>query len=204
MGGTVNRIILIAAALLAGFVGGAVGTVVMQRPQTRTDEVIRARGFELLDEAGRVVAYWGIDKGQNAVLAFASHWPKAPRGGGVVSDHPPLPLDDPENQRAAIGVIDDSPFLIMRGSNGKELVGLGLSAFGKPAMWMSDETGPRLHLGVQGSDTPGPEDNDWGFALYPDMAWLGMHTEKQGGHTYVSAGFSINKNKIMYPYGQPK
>jgi hypothetical protein len=114
------------------------------------------------------------------------------------------PLDEPDNQRVSLGVIDDSPFLIIRGANGKQLAALGLSAFGKPALWMADETGPRVHLGVQGSDTPGPQDNDWALVFNPERVWLGMQTLKEGGHTYVRGGFSVNRDKLKYPYDEPK
>ncbi len=200
-----NRIVLVAAALLAGFIGGILGALVMRSgEQAHPGQPIRARSFELADESGRVVSFWGIDKRQNAVLAFGSHWPKTPRGGGAVPDRPPLALDDPDNQRAAIGVVNDSPFLSLRGTDGKTRASLDLSEYGKPALWMADETGLRVHLGVEGSDTPGPQDNDWSLAFYPERARIGMYTEKDGGQTYVRGRFAVHRDKIKYPYQQPK
>ena len=118
--------------------------------------------------------------------------------------HPPLKLDDPHNQRAAIGVTDDSPFLEFRGANGETRARLDLSIYGKPALLMRDETGPRVLLGIDQSDTPGPQDNDWALSFYPERVWLGMHTFKEQGQTYVQGGFSVNRDKLKYLYEQPK
>jgi hypothetical protein len=196
---------VIVAALLAGFVGGVFGTLVMPtRKQPNPEQVVRARSFELVDEAGRVMSYWGVDKFNNAVLAFGSNWPPTPAGGGVLPGHPRLRLDDPDNQRAVIGVIGDAPFLHLSAADGKTRVRLYLSSYGKPFLLMEDESGPRVALGIDQSDTPGPQDNDWALQFYPERAWLGMHSLKEGGQTYVQGGFSFNQDKVKYPYQQPK
>lgn len=191
---------LVVAALLAGFLGGVFGAVVIRtRQESQPQELVRARTFELIDEAGLTVSYWGIDKQQNAVLAFGSHWPK--RAG---ESHPVLRLDDPDSQRVAIGVIDDLPFLHLKGADGKTRVRLYLSGYGKPFLLMEDETGPRVLLGVQQSDTPGPKDNDWVLDFGPDRARIGMYAERVGGQTYVRGGFTVHRDKVKYPYDQPK
>jgi hypothetical protein len=70
---------------------------------------------------------------------------------------------------------------------------------------MEDETGPRVLLGVEQSDTPGPQDNDWVLDFSPDgRARIGMFTEKDGGQTYVRGLFSVNRDKIKYPYQQSR
>lgn len=55
-----KQILVVAAALATGFLGGALGSrVAGVAEKPRTEQVIRARGFELVDEAGRAISYWG-------------------------------------------------------------------------------------------------------------------------------------------------
>jgi hypothetical protein len=191
-----KQIFFIVTALLAGFVGGILGTrVIPPREQPPPGQGVRARRFEVVNEAGQAISYWGVDKGQNAVLAFGS--------GRALPGHP-LGLEDPHNQRAAIGVIDDSPFLKLRGVDGQTRVRLLLSLFGKPVLLMEDESGPRVLLGLEQSDTPGAGDNDWSLAFYPERARIGMYTEKDRGQTYVRGSFSVHRDKVKYPYEHPK
>ncbi len=200
-----KQIFVVAAALLAGFVGGILGTrVAPSRDQTPLRQVIRARSFELVDEAGQTISYWGMDKGENVVLAFGGHHAMPSGAGRPLSDHSPLSLTDPDNQRAVIGVVDGIPFLKLRGADGKTRVRLLLSIYEKPILLMEDETGPRVSLGVQQSDTPGPQDNDWTLDFYPERARIGMYAVKEGGQTYVLGGFAVNRDKVKYPYNQPK
>lgn len=200
-----KQILTIVAALLAGFVGGILGTrVAPARHEGSPEQIVRARSFELVNKSGQAISYWGVDKGDNAVLAFASHWPATSGGPHDPSGPPPQPLDNPRNQRMAIGVIDDSPFLIVRGADGKTRVRLLLSMYGKPVLLMEDETGPRVLLGVEQSDTPGPRDNDWSLAFFPERARIGMYTEKLGGQTYIRGSFGVRRDRAKYPYDQPK
>jgi hypothetical protein len=167
--------------------------------------VVRARSFELVDEAGKAISYWGIDKGSNAVLAFGSRRPTTPARAGRQPGKFPLELDDPQKQLVAFGLLgDDGPFLFMRGADEKTRVRLYLSEYGKPFLLLEDENTPRVALGIDQSDTPGPQDNDWALSFYPERVWLGMHTFKEGGKTYVQGGFSVHQDKLMYPYGQQK
>jgi hypothetical protein len=190
-----KQILTVAAALAAGFFGGLLGTQVTHiREQARPEAVVRAHRFELVDEAGQAISYWGVDKGQNLVLAFGSHWPASLPGEPAHPARYPAALDDPENQRAAIGVMEDSPFLSFRGPDGKDLLHMNLSIFAKPRLWMSDETGARLGLGVEQSDTPGPEDNNWSLSFSPERARLGMNAEKVGGQIYVH-GYSASTRR---------
>ena len=157
---------------------------------------VRAHSFELVNEAGQKISYWGVDKGQNAVLAFGR--------GGTIPGHPGLGLGDPHSQRAVIGLTDDSPFLMLRGPDGETRVRLLLSIYGKPVLLMEDETGPRVLLGLEQSDTPGPGDNDWALAFYPERARIGMYTVKDGKQTYVRGSFAVHEDKVKYPFQQPK
>jgi hypothetical protein len=186
-----KQIFLIVAALLAGFLGGILGTRVGRTRQQNSEQVIRARSFELVNEAGRAISYWGVDEAQNVVMAFGN---RGQTGG------PPLRLEDPENQLTAIGLQGDTmPYLKMSGSDRKTRVRLYLTMDGKPMLLMEDETGPRLSLGIEQSDTPGPDDNDWSLVFRPEVARIGLHAEKHQGQTYVQGGVFVSKDKIKYP-----
>jgi hypothetical protein len=183
--------------MLAGFVGGILGSGAMRtREQAHSEQVIRARSFELLDQTGQVISYWGVDKGQNVVLAFGK--------GGSLPGHPGLGIGDPHNQRAAIGLIEDVPFLDFKGADGQTGLSMMLNLYAKPMLLMEDKTGPRVLLGVEQSDTPGSGDNDWSLAFYPERARIGMYTEKDGGQTFVRGSFAVHNDRVKYPYQQTK
>jgi hypothetical protein len=157
-----KQITLFAAATLTGFVGGVLGTLVTQRSQrSAAPQIIRAQRFELLDGTGKPIAFWGIDKRNYAVLAFGGYWPDQSDRKTQPPTNPLAGLDDPRNHRVSIGVIDEIPFLALTGADGKARVRLDLSSDGKPALLMGDEREWRMSLGVEQSDTPGPQDNDW-------------------------------------------
>src|ERR1700753_1490608 len=130
------------AALIAGFVGGVLGMLVLSAHQSsRPKQVVRARAFDLVNEAGDPISFWGVDGGQNAVLAFGSRGLSL-NGGGPHAV--PAGLSAPENQVTALGLQgNDSPILTMRGADGKTRVRLLLSSYAKPVLTMGDETGPR-------------------------------------------------------------
>ncbi len=189
-----KQLYLILAALLAGFFGGLLGTRVGHSRDQNPEAVVRARSFELLDERGQMISFWGVDQGQNAVLAFGS------RGLAPGGDRPrntPPGLSNPDNQLAAIGLLgEDSPMLKMRGADGKPRVKMLLSTDAKPVLVMGDEKGPKVSLGVEQSDTPGPEDNNWALMFAQERARIGMGIEKEGGQTYVRGVFFIARDKI--------
>jgi hypothetical protein len=137
-----------------------------------------------------VISYWGVDKTDYVAPAFASHWPKDR------ANHPVGPLDDPDNQKAAFGIVDDSPFLLMKGTDGKKRISLALSDWEKPLLWMGDGHGKRLALGVEHSDTPNANDNDWFLRFVPDRAMIGMAAGTEGGQKYVEGIFRVNKDKV--------
>lgn len=193
---------LVVAALAAGFVGGIASTFALRGyTQPRPEQVLRARSFELVDDAGRAISYWGIDDGHNVVLAFGSRPGTQLAEGAPRPVHAPHGLYNPENQLAAIGLLaDDSPFLKQRGPDGKTRVRLYLSDYAKPFLLMEDETGPRVSLGIDQSDTPGPGDNNWALVFGPEeRARIGMGTEKVGGTTYIRGGLFVNENRVKYP-----
>jgi hypothetical protein len=196
-----KQLFLIVAALLAGFVGGLLGMfVVRAREQQQPGRTVRAHSFELVDEAGRTISYWGVDRGQNVVLAFGSRPGTILAEGAATPVHAPFGLQNPQNQLASIGLLaNDSPSLTLRGADGKTRVRLYLNDWAKPDLLMEDETGPRVGLGIEQSDTPGPQDNDWTLDFYPERARIGMFTEKSGGQTYVRGIFLLNKDKVKYP-----
>lgn len=133
------------------------------------------------------------------VLAFSSHWDDAPPKGGGPPDHAPGELQDPDNQRIVMGVIGDSPFLKLRGPDGKTRVRLLLSMYGKPMLLMEDETGPRASLGIDQSDTPGPQDNNWSLSFHPERALIGMYTKEVGGRKYSRGDLILNREWVKYP-----
>jgi len=198
-----KQTVLIVSALLAGFIGGTLGTYVARTyEQAHPEEVIRARSFELVDEAGNAVSFWGIDRSQNAVLAFGSHWPKPPAGpSGVRATRR---HDNPHNQRATIGVTGDSPFVDLRAADGETRMRLNLNGNEKPILWMADEHRPRLWLGIEQSDTPGPQDNDWSLIFYPEVLRIGTRTQEVAGQTYVQGGIFVSKERMKYPFNLPK
>lgn len=185
---------LLAAALFAGFLGGMLGTRVERaRERLYPDQMIRARSFELVDAAGRPISYWGIDKRRNAVLAFGGQWdPK--QHIERIGD-----LTDPRNQGAMFGMVGGIPTLQFNGADGTTLLHMAFNPFEKPLLWMGDETGKRLALGVEQSDTPSAEDNDWHLVFEPNRAWIGMYVARDGTGKYVQGGMSVNTDKVKYP-----
>jgi hypothetical protein len=65
-----RHVFVIAAALAAGFAGGMIGTAMMSPAR----QVIRARSFELVNEAGQTVAYWGVLSEAGAAFRVILAW----------------------------------------------------------------------------------------------------------------------------------
>jgi len=188
-------------ALIAGFVGGLLGARAPRSGDPGTKEVIRARSFEVVNEVGQVISYWGVDEGDNLVLTFGS---RGPSKGGALHGRPPLDLKNRENQLTALGLQgNDMPMLKMSGADGKTRVRLLLSYDGKPTLSMEDETGPRVSLGIEQSDTPGPNDHDWTLVFGPERARIGMFAEKIKGQWYYRGGLLVNRDAMKYPNEQP-
>ena len=198
-----KSVLTIAAALLAGFLGGVVGTRLTRGSgEPRTEHTLRARSFELVDETGKVISFWGVDKGKQTVLAFRSRRPVPSEGAEGMPRS--AGLDDPLNQGTAIGMIEDSPFLTFRVADGTTRMRLYLTPWHKPLLMMDDETGGRVALGINQSDTPSTDDDDWALQFGPNRAWIGMFSRLEGGQKYVRGFLSISKDKVKYPYVRPK
>jgi hypothetical protein len=184
----VKQVFVVIAALAAGFVGGILGTHwIPIRPSP--EQVIRARAFELVDGAGNVISFWGIDKGEHTVLAFASQGVN-PKVGGRAQRVDFRP-DDPIGQLASVGEADDMPFVRFKGEDGRDRMNLVISMTGKPLLLMGDEDGPRVGLGIRQSDTPGPQDNDWALEFGPERASIGMTGRRTQDGVRYFRGFSF-------------
>lgn len=189
-----KQTVLVAAALLAGFIGGVLGSRVTRAgEENQPARVLRARSFELVDEAGKVISIWGVNKHGHTLLAFlrSEHVP------GEKREHS-LGLDDPLNQLAAIGV-EGSAGLTFRGTDGKTRVMLGLGLWDKPGLMMADETSQRLALGLHQTDTPSAEDDIWALSFEPDVAWIGTSPRMEHGQKYVRGVLTVNKDGVKYP-----
>jgi hypothetical protein len=81
---------------------------------------------------------------------------------------------------------------------------LDLTPWQKPILLMEDETGPRVRLGINHSEPPSAADDDWAVSFHPDRAWIGMFSRPEAGQAYVRGFLSISKEKLKYPYVQPK
>ena len=57
-----KQAIAIGAALVAGFIGGILGTrLTHMADRPVADSIVRARSFELVDKTGKVISFWGVD-----------------------------------------------------------------------------------------------------------------------------------------------
>ena len=179
------------AALLLGFVGGIIGTLtILHREKASIQQEIRARQFELVDEGGEVVSIWGIDHLHDPLIVFAP--------SGVGKEERPfegylghkLSLNDPDSQRVGIGLTaDGDPFFKFRGHDEKPRASLYVDSDGKPDFILWDEKTSRVLLGVRRSDTPSPQDNDWGLDFYPERAGIGMACVRHGAQTMLHGYF---------------
>jgi len=192
-----KAILVVVLGLVAGFAGGVLGSRLTRTDERDAKQVISARSFQLVDDTGRVISFWGIDDSQQVVLAFGS------RGLALAGNPPgaqPGGLRNSHNHLAVIGLQgDDSPMLKMSGPDRKTRVRMYLNLDAEPLLLMEDETGPRVSLGFEQSDTPGPQDNDWTLVFHPERARLGMFAERKGGQTYVRGGLLVNKEPVKYP-----
>lgn len=186
-----------AISLLLGCLGGIGGTLMVLRHKAEIPEpAVRARSFELVDANGKTVSRWGLDQYHNPLLAFSPSAAMARPNllGGELS------LDNRDTQRVAIGLTGDAnPFLWFAGNDNKPRATLLVSEYGKPVFSLYDENSWRVGLGVEGSDTPSPNDNDWGLDFYPNRASMGMGTTQKRGKSYVQGYISIHRDKVPFP-----
>jgi hypothetical protein len=190
----------IAGALLAGFVGGVLGVRLSAARQQQPAQMIRARSFELVDEKGEAIAFWGVDERNSAILAFGARGHN-PHG---LKPRSPGGLANAENQLAIFGVEgDDGGILQINGADGNWRARLKLDVFGQPALLMSDEVRPRVSLGIVETDTPVDErTNNWDLAFYDrvgyEAASLGMIVEKEKGKSYLRGSLFTNPNRLEF------
>lgn len=138
---------------------------------------IQASRFELTDSTGRVLAFWGTDRGNNTVLAFLQT-PERENGQKDIK----LPTEQTRftgqnpNEAFAVGILStQTPFMNILGKDGNSRASLYLTQRQKPIFNMADERNDsRLELGFISNDAPAPADDDWALRFRtPDVAGIG-------------------------------
>ncbi len=164
---------------------GALGAYAYLRfqPPTERANAVRASRFELTDENGKVLGFWGIDRGNNAVLAFI---PKTARSSGTIehsSGQARFTFQNP-NEAFAVGLMStDAPFMNLLGKDGRSRALLYLTEQQKPVLHMSDGLSEsRLLLGFVDNDAPSTRDDDWALLFRgPDVAGIGSIKDPANG-----------------------
>jgi len=157
---------------------------------------LRAPRFELVDSTGRVLAFWGTDRGNNTVLAFLQT-STGEDGTGEVK--PPAQqtrfTGQNRNEAFAFGMMSTQvPFMNILGKDGNSRASLYLTPQQKPILNMADEHNEsRLELGFISNDAPALEDDDWALRFRaPDVAGIGSMRDSSD-HRY--RGFlSVERN----------
>ena len=139
--------------------------------------VLRSSRFELTDNTGRVIAFWGADRGNNTVLAFLQ---KASQDMGPeeyrVSPGQTSFTGQNPNEALTVGMMSTQvPFMNLQAKDGSSRVMLYLNEYQKPVFIMSDEHYEgRLILGFISNDAPSPGDDDWALSFRgPEVAGIG-------------------------------
>lgn len=191
-----KTISLIVAALFAGFVGGILGTISVLRYHRPAEiQVIRAHRFELLNDAGERVSYWGRDKGNQLLLVFENKTFKGDSGSKIAPA-----AEDFVRQRIALGVSGDGgPLFEIRGADGRPRLRLLLNEFDKPTMIMDDESGVRAAFGYEQPDTSDPHADDWALQFLPNRARMGMYVDYDHGKKYLRGFVKIRDDKLPWP-----
>jgi hypothetical protein len=139
----------LALAICGGFVGGSIATS-LNRVSAATPKSIQASRFELVDEAGKPIAFWGVDtnstNGQQVVISFTN---------------------SKKMQVATFGIMSQKgPFLKISASDGKPMAIFELGWQERPVLIMNDHKFEgRMVLGSIENDAPSPNDDDWGIAF---------------------------------------
>jgi len=144
---------------------------------------VRASRFELTDDTGRVVAFWGIDRGNNTVLAFLRKATQVGVSDGL-SDSFTRFTKQNSNEAFAVGLIStEAPFMNLLGDDGQSRAFLYLNSQQKPVFAMSDERFEgRLTLGFVNNDAPSPRDDEWALLFRgPDVAGIGSVKDPTDG-----------------------
>lgn len=139
---------------------------------------VRASRFELTDATGRVVSFWGGDRGNNTVLAFL----QTPVENGSGQKEITLPPEATRltgqnpNEAIAVGMLSTQiPFMNILGNDGNSRASLYLNEQQKPIFNMADEKQEsRLELGFISADAPTSNDDDWALRFRaPNVAGIG-------------------------------
>lgn len=196
-----NQTVVIGAAFVAGLAGGFVGARLNSIGTETPSKVVRARSFELVNEKGQAISFWGIDRTGSLVLAFGRRPDNIVEVEGAIppGQYPPG-LENPENQLTAIGLEpDDTSALWMRSWDGKLRMRMTVNVWAQPSLLMQDAISGRVFLGVEQSDTPGPQDsNHWCLSFPPTGVRIGSSTEKADGVTYVRGQFYNDQERVRY------
>jgi len=147
---------------------------VTQAPKLTT---LRASRFELTDSTGKVLAFWGTDRGNNTVLAFLQTPAKesGPEQLNLPAEQTRFTGQNP-NEAFAVGILSTQvPFMNILGKDGNSRALLYLTPQQKPIFNLADERHEsRLELGFICNDTPSPTDDDWALRFRaPDVAGIG-------------------------------
>ena len=152
------------------------------------NKTVRASRFELADATGKVIAFWGVDRGNNTVLAFL----QTPVGNAGGREELSLPQQGTRftgqnrNEAFAVGMLSTQiPFMNILGNDGNSRASLYLNQQQKPIFNMADERWEsRLELGFITGDAPAAEDDDWALRFRaPDVAGIGS-TRDPVDHRY--------------------
>jgi hypothetical protein len=138
-----RNVLSLGLAALFGFLGGAAATGV-DSLRADSPQLVQARRFELLDESGMPVAYWGTDPDRHVQLVFKGK---------------------KQNDLARFGLSPSSlPFLELFGAHGKGGIVLRLYADELPLLAMNDaEWEGRVLLGSLRQHSGIPEEDYWGL-----------------------------------------
>ena len=144
----------LAVLAVSGLLGGALATWLLpgraawaQEADERTPGVVRAKAFELVDDAGATRATLAFDAEGRLDLLLSGAAGKIQAELGVLADGESfLGLRDAEgNVRAALGVLaDGQPFLALRDAEDNMRVTLGVLADGQPYLVLWDADGRPL------------------------------------------------------------
>src|SRR5215469_8105465 len=111
-GRIMKHLFFVLAALVLGAAGGSIGTyAVLVHERGRPEEVIRAHRFELVNDGGKAVSFWGTDSTGYVELAFGH-----PQGSSSA------PHDVGTKDAAALGIIP-SIAIGLEGESGRPFLG---------------------------------------------------------------------------------
>ena len=191
-----RTVVVVLLAVAGGFVGGFTCVLIVSALNERQPPAVaRARTFELVDENGQVISYWGTDKARNVVLAFGVRRDRTFSERRVGVD-----LRNPTYQTYAIGLMsDDTPFLTMRGPDGKARVNLLLSLYGKPFLVMSDQMGSKAEVRLSRHRYTEARGRYLVTHVPVRRCNNRAHGEQINGKTLVQGNVFVRKDKVPYP-----